>query len=69
MQSLVITTSFGLASNAPDLNYSVKFLKVPCLTLQVDLTAYVEKHEFVFDAVLDQHVSNDEVFTKQCTID
>lgn len=34
----------------------------------MDLTAYVEKHEFVFDAVLDQHVSNDEVFTKQCTI-
>ncbi|KAJ0030745.1 hypothetical protein Pint_12414 [Pistacia integerrima] len=29
--------------------------------LKVDLTAYVEKHEFCFDAVLDQHVSNDEV--------
>lgn len=29
--------------------------------LQVDLTAYVEKHEFVFDAVLDEEVSNDEV--------
>lgn len=29
--------------------------------LQVDLTAYVERHEFVFDAVLNQHVSNDEV--------
>jgi hypothetical protein len=28
----------------------------------VDLTAYVEKHEFVFDAVLDQYVSNDEVY-------
>ncbi|KAJ0035918.1 hypothetical protein Pint_24515 [Pistacia integerrima] len=28
--------------------------------LKVDLTAYVEKHEFCFDAVLDQHVSNDE---------
>jgi hypothetical protein len=27
----------------------------------VDLTAYVEKHEFCFDAVLDEHVSNDEV--------
>jgi kinesin family protein 2/24 len=27
----------------------------------VDLTAYVERHEFVFDAVLDEHVSNDEV--------
>lgn len=34
-----------------------------CITklLQVDLTAYVEKHEFVFDAVLDEEVSNDEV--------
>ncbi|KAL0743279.1 hypothetical protein Bca4012_084792 [Brassica carinata] len=28
----------------------------------VDLTAYVEKHEFVFDAVLDEEVSNDEVY-------
>jgi hypothetical protein len=28
---------------------------------KVDLTAYVEKHEFCFDAVLDEHVSNDEV--------
>lgn len=38
-----------------------------CLTvyepkLKVDLTAYVEKHEFCFDAVLDEHVSNDEVY-------
>lgn len=29
--------------------------------LQVDLTEYMEKHEFVFDAVLDEEVSNDEV--------
>ena len=29
--------------------------------LQVDLTEYVEKHEFVFDAVLDEDVSNHEV--------
>jgi hypothetical protein len=29
--------------------------------LQVDLTAYVEKHDFVFDAILDERVSNDEV--------
>lgn len=29
--------------------------------LQVDLTQYVEKHEFVFDAVLDEEVTNDEV--------
>ena len=28
---------------------------------KVDLTAYVEKHEFCFDAVLDEHVTNDEV--------
>lgn len=31
-----------------------------CL-LKVDLTAYVEKHEFYFDAVLDENVTNDEV--------
>ncbi|XP_074292269.1 kinesin-like protein KIN-13A [Silene latifolia] len=30
--------------------------------LKVDLTAYVEKHEFCFDAILDEHVSNDEVY-------
>ncbi|KAG0479817.1 hypothetical protein HPP92_010675 [Vanilla planifolia] len=30
--------------------------------MKVDLTAYVEKHEFCFDAVLDEHVSNDEVY-------
>ncbi|KAF5932116.1 hypothetical protein HYC85_028287 [Camellia sinensis] len=29
--------------------------------LKVDLTEYVEKHEFVFDAVLNEEVSNDEV--------
>ncbi|KAM0944435.1 putative plus-end-directed kinesin ATPase [Dioscorea sansibarensis] len=29
--------------------------------LKVDLTEYLEKHEFVFDAVLDEDVSNDEV--------
>ncbi|CAI8600500.1 unnamed protein product [Vicia faba] len=28
----------------------------------VDLTAYMEKHEFCFDAVLDEHVTNDEVY-------
>nr|AMS24241.1 kinesin 13a protein [Marsilea vestita] len=32
--------------------------------LKVDLTAYVEKHDFLFDAVLDDHVSNDEVYRK-----
>ncbi|KAL1806675.1 hypothetical protein ACET3Z_029743 [Daucus carota] len=30
--------------------------------LKVDLTAYVEKHEFCFDAVLDEEVTNDEVY-------
>ncbi|KAK7363570.1 hypothetical protein VNO77_05717 [Canavalia gladiata] len=30
--------------------------------LKVDLTAYVEKHEFCFDAVLDESVTNDEVY-------
>ncbi|XP_060197765.1 kinesin-like protein KIN-13A isoform X1 [Lycium barbarum] len=30
--------------------------------LKVDLTAYVEKHGFCFDAVLDEHVTNDEVY-------
>ncbi|XP_010545707.1 PREDICTED: kinesin-like protein KIN-13B [Tarenaya hassleriana] len=30
--------------------------------LKVDLTAYVEKHEFVFDSVLNEEVSNDEVY-------
>ncbi|KAK8682096.1 hypothetical protein V6N13_054493 [Hibiscus sabdariffa] len=29
---------------------------------KVDLTAYVEKHEFCFDAVLDENVTNDEVY-------
>ncbi|KAK6944980.1 Kinesin motor domain [Dillenia turbinata] len=32
--------------------------------LKVDLTEYVEKHEFVFDAVLDEDVSNDEVYAE-----
>lgn len=30
--------------------------------LKVDLTAYVEKSEFSFDAVLDEHVTNEEVY-------
>ncbi|GAB2266653.1 Kinesin-like protein KIN-13A [Dionaea muscipula] len=30
--------------------------------VKVDLTAYVERHEFCFDAVLDEHVTNDEVY-------
>ncbi|XP_010931648.1 kinesin-like protein KIN-13A [Elaeis guineensis] len=38
------------------------FLTVHEPKLKVDLTAYVEKHEFCFDAVLDEHVTNDEVY-------
>ncbi|KAJ3671033.1 hypothetical protein LUZ60_008459 [Juncus effusus] len=30
--------------------------------LKVDLTEYLERHEFVFDAVLDEDVSNEEVY-------
>ncbi|KAG0500423.1 hypothetical protein HPP92_000495 [Vanilla planifolia] len=30
--------------------------------LKVDLTEFVEKHEFVFDSVLDEDVSNDQVY-------
>lgn len=33
--------------------------------LQVDLTEYEEKHEFVFDAVLNEEVSNDEVSSQE----
>lgn len=38
------------------------YLSVHEPKLKVDLTAYVEKHEFCFDAVLDEHVTNDEVY-------
>ncbi|KAL5230533.1 hypothetical protein ABZP36_029309 [Zizania latifolia] len=38
------------------------FLAVYEPKLKVDLTAYVEKHEFCFDAILDEHVTNDEVY-------
>nr|XP_018684773.1 PREDICTED: kinesin-like protein KIN-13B [Musa acuminata subsp. malaccensis] len=37
-------------------------LTVHEMKLKVDLTEYLEKHEFVFDAVLDEDVSNDEVY-------
>ncbi|KAE9602161.1 putative plus-end-directed kinesin ATPase [Lupinus albus] len=42
--------------------YDSAYLIVHEPKLKVDLTAYVEKHEFCFDAVLDEHVSNDEVY-------
>jgi len=43
--------------------YLFAFQKANCLSAveKVDLTAYVEKHEFCFDAVLDENVTNDEV--------
>lgn len=40
------------------------FLTVHETKLKVDLTEYVEKHEFVFDAVLNESVSNDEVYSE-----
>lgn len=42
--------------------HNSQFLTVHEPKLKVDLTAYVEKHEFCFDAVLDEYVSNDEVY-------
>jgi len=42
--------------------HNSQFLTVHEPKLKVDLTAYVEKHEFCFDAVLDEHVTNDEVY-------
>ncbi|GAA0141144.1 microtubule binding motor protein [Lithospermum erythrorhizon] len=32
--------------------------------LKVDLTEYVERHEFTFDAVMDENVSNDEIYSQ-----
>ncbi|KAL8122971.1 hypothetical protein AgCh_011088 [Apium graveolens] len=40
------------------------FLTVHETKFKVDLTEYVEKHEFVFDAVLSEEVSNDEVYSE-----
>ncbi|XP_059648372.1 kinesin-like protein KIN-13A isoform X2 [Cornus florida] len=42
--------------------YDNAYLIVHEPKLKVDLTAYVEKHEFCFDAVLDELVTNDEVY-------
>ncbi|PIN05906.1 Kinesin-like protein [Handroanthus impetiginosus] len=52
-----------LAKNEEDIieTYS-NSLVVHETKLKVDLTEYVEKHEFVFDAVLNEEVSNDEVY-------
>ncbi|CAK9154608.1 unnamed protein product [Ilex paraguariensis] len=46
-----------IVSIAPDTNS----LTVHETKLKVDLTEYVEKHEFCFDAVMNEDVSNDEV--------
>lgn len=45
-----------------DIEQSSNSLTVHETKLKVDLTEYVEKHGFVFDAVLDEDVSNDEVY-------
>ncbi|KAL9323093.1 hypothetical protein ACSQ67_011146 [Phaseolus vulgaris] len=52
-----------LAKNEEDIieTYS-NSLTVHETKLKVDLTRYVEKHEFVFDAVLNEEVTNDEVY-------
>lgn len=42
--------------------HNSQFLTVHEPKLKVDLTAYVDKHEFCFDAVLDEEVTNDEVY-------
>jgi hypothetical protein len=55
----MVVEEIALHSDRNELTYVLNFMFFPCV--QVDLTAYVEKHEFVFDAVLDQYVSNDEV--------
>ncbi|KAH0468183.1 hypothetical protein IEQ34_003216 [Dendrobium chrysotoxum] len=44
------------------IDHNRKFLTVHETKLKVDLTEYVEKQEFVFDAVLDEDVSNDELY-------
>ncbi|CAJ2653921.1 unnamed protein product [Trifolium pratense] len=48
--------------------YDNAYLTVHEPKVKVDLTAYVEKHEFCFDAVIDENVTNDEEVAKhsQC---
>jgi kinesin family protein 2/24 len=55
----MVVEEIVLYSDRDELTYVLNLMFFPWV--QVDLTAYVEKHEFVFDAVLDQYVSNDEV--------
>eukprot|EP01018_Ginkgo_biloba_P029920 Gb_33631 [translate_table: standard] len=45
-----------------DYFFSGSSMEIDDIWSEVDLTAYVEKHEFVFDAVLDDHVTNDDVY-------
>ncbi|KAJ9692375.1 hypothetical protein PVL29_011434 [Vitis rotundifolia] len=52
-----------LAKNEDDIiTIDSNSLTVHETKLKVDLTEYVEKHEFFFDAVLNEEVSNDEVY-------
>ncbi|GAB4842184.1 Kinesin-like protein KIN-13B [Ancistrocladus abbreviatus] len=52
-----------LAKNEEDIvETNSNSLTVHETKLKVDLTEYVEKHNFVFDAVLNEEVSNDEVY-------
>lgn len=52
-----------LAKNEEDIiDTHSNAVKVYETKLKVDLTEYVEKHEFFFDAVLNEEVSNDEVY-------
>ncbi|KAA3489295.1 kinesin-13A-like [Gossypium australe] len=52
----------GLARNEEDIIETVSnSLVVHETKVKVDLTEYLEQHEFVFDAVLKEEVSNDEV--------
>ncbi|XP_059638119.1 kinesin-like protein KIN-13B [Cornus florida] len=46
------------------INPNTNSLTVHETKLKVDLTEYVEKHEFVFDAALDGDVSNDDVYSE-----
>jgi hypothetical protein len=55
----MVVEEIAFYSDRNELTYVLNLMFFPWV--QVDLTAYVEKHEFVFDAVLDQYVSNDEV--------
>lgn len=51
----------GLARNEEDIIETVSnSLVVHETKLKVDLTEHLEQHEFVFDAVLKEEVSNDE---------